>query len=99
MIFTSFDYVFFLLILYALYWISGRRSIQNPLLLVAGYIFYGWITPWFCILLFISSMIDYFIGRGMRTIDEGGKVGSISKKGLLILSLVMNLTFLGFFKY
>ncbi len=105
MIFTSFDFVFFLIMLYAIYWIAGRKKIQNPILLVAGYIFYGWITPWFCILLFISSMIDYFIGRGMRAIEETGttklKVGafSISKKGLLVLSLISNLTFLGFFKY
>src|SRR5258706_15125311 len=92
MIFTSFDYAIFLIILFVVYWIAGRKEIQNPILLIASYTFYGWITPWFCILLASSSIADYFVGRGMERYPQ-------KKKMFLVFSIVSNLTFLGFFKY
>ena len=92
MIFTSFDFVFFILILFVLYWAIGRKEIQNVLLLLASYLFYGWVTPWFCILLASSSIADYFIGLGMKRYPD-------RKKEFLIFSLIVNLGFLSFFKY
>ena len=89
---TIFDFVYFLVLLYVLYWAIRRKDIQNILLLLASYLFYGWVTPWFCILLASSSVTDYFIGLGMKNYPN-------RKRQFLIFSLIVNLGFLGFFKY
>ena len=92
MIFTSFYYACFLIILFALYWVIVPKRFQNILLLLASYLFYGWVTPWFCILLASSSVVDYFIGLGIQRYP-------LRKKQVLIFSLINNLGFLGIFKY
>jgi alginate O-acetyltransferase complex protein AlgI len=92
MLFTSFDYVCFLIILLVVYWALPGHRTQNIFLLIASYLFYGWVTPWFCMLLASSSIIDFLIGLGMHRYPE-------RKRQLLIFSLVSNLSFLGFFKY
>lgn len=91
MIFTSFVYVYFFIIVFISYWLIRKKTYQNILLLVASYVFYGWIHPWFCILIASSTIIDYFCGLGMKT--------KKNKKIFLIISLVANLGMLGFFKY
>jgi len=67
---------------------------QNTFLLIASYFFYGWWDWRFLSLIFFSSLVDYFVGRGLHsTLDK--------RKRLLMLlaSIVVNLGFLGFFKY
>ena len=92
MIFTTYTFVTFFLIIATLYWLIGRKGIQNSMLLVGSYIFYGWITPWFCLLIASSTVVDYFCGRGMETFPKW-------KNKLLCLSLFSNLGLLGVFKY
>jgi D-alanyl-lipoteichoic acid acyltransferase DltB (MBOAT superfamily) len=91
MLFTSFTYFYFLLIVVVAYWLLRRRMLQNVFLLVASYIFYGWIHPWFCILIAVSTITDYWCGLGMK---HHGK-----KRIYLIISLLVNLGMLGWFKY
>ena len=57
MIFHSLDFVIFFLVVVALYWWLRRRA-QNALLLVASYFFYGYVHPWFLILIATSTVID-----------------------------------------
>ncbi len=59
MAFTSFTYLYFLAIVVALYWAVRNRVAQNVLLLVASYVFYGWLTPWYCLLLASSTIVTY----------------------------------------
>ncbi len=92
MLFTTYQYAIFLVTLFVLYWSIGNRKVQNVLLLLASYLFYGWFTPWFCILLLSSSIMDYCIGLWMQRYQA-------HKKQLLILSLTTNLGILGVFKY
>ncbi len=92
MVFTSFEYLYFLIILFSLYWASPNKKIQNLLLLSASYIFYGWIHPWFCALIAFSTIVDYFSGLGMIKFPN-------KKKLFLFSSLVANLGMLAFFKY
>ncbi len=96
MLFNSFDFGFFLVLVFAGYWIIGsnRRTGQNTLLLLASYLFYG-LWDWrFLILLVLSSLVDYYVGR---------RLGSSTKKGrrklLLACSLLWNLGVLITFKY
>ena len=69
MTFASFEYVVFLLAVLALYWLLPRRG-QNALLLVASYVFYGWVHPWWLLLLAASTLLDYACGRGMQRWPE-----------------------------
>jgi alginate O-acetyltransferase complex protein AlgI len=92
MSFISIDYACFLIIVIVLYWTLASHNIQNIFLLLVSYLFYGWITPWFCILLATSSIIDYFIGLAMQRYP-------MAKKKFLIVSLITNLGILSVFKY
>ena len=65
MIFHSLDFVIFFVATVAIYWLLPRRA-QNLLLLVASYFFYGYVHPWFLILIASSTVIDYFAARGME---------------------------------
>ncbi len=96
MIFNSFSFAIFLPLTFALYWgIFGKsyRS-QNVLLLVASYIFYGWWDYRFLVLLFLSTIVDFYVGRKLSE-----EINSSIRKGLLALSICFNLGLLGFFKY
>lgn len=92
MVFTSFSYLIFLLIVFVLYWSFRNLTFQNLLLLFGSYIFYGFVHPWFCYLIAFSTVLDYFCGRMIRSRPD-------QKRLFLILSLATNLGMLGFFKY
>ncbi len=92
MVFTSFDYAIFLALILAAYWALRVRSVQNVLLLVASYVFYGYIHPWFCILIAVSTVVDYCCGLGIQRFPR-------ARGRFLIVSLLANLGMLGFFKY
>lgn len=95
MIFNSFQYIIFLALVLILYWgLSARRlRAQNIVLLIASYIFYAAWDWRFLSLIFITSVVDYPIGRAIPH-AEGRR-----KRLLLVGSLIFNLTILGFFKY
>ena len=92
MIFTSFVYVYFLALVAVAYWLLRRRLWQNLLLLIASYVFYGYVHPWFCYLIAASTVLDYLCGLGMGRYPTW-------RKWLLIASLLGNLGMLGVFKY
>lgn len=95
MLFNSLTFAIFLPVVFALYWFASRtRNVQNMLLLVASYVFYGWWDWRFLSLLLVSTIIDFSIGRSLQhTANEP------RRRGLLILSLVVNLGILFTFKY
>lgn len=96
MLFNSIEFAFFLPIVFALYWLIPANKIkaQNFLLLCASYFFYGWWDWKFLSLIIFSSFVDYFLGQRMMKEEDDRK-----RKGLLWISLLINLGFLGFFKY
>ena len=91
MIFHSLDFVLFFIVVVALYWRLRRRG-QNVLLLVASYFFYGYVHPWFLILIASSTVIDYLSARGMERWPE-------RRRTFMAVSIVSNFGMLGFFKY
>ncbi len=96
MLFNSFDFGFFLVIVYAVYWLIGtkRRISQNVLLLLASYLFYG-LWDWrFLFLLIGSSLVDYIAARAIYNTDK-----RFTKKLWLWFSLFWNLGILITFKY
>jgi alginate O-acetyltransferase complex protein AlgI len=92
MLFNSFQYWIFFLIVAALFY-SVPFRIGKFLLLGASYIFYMWWDPRFIVLILTSTVVDYYLGILLET--ASGR----RKKFLLIVSLVVNLGILGFFKY
>lgn len=92
MVFTSISYIFFFCIVFSVYWLLRKKTFQNLFLLIASYIFYGFVHPWFCTLIAASTFLDYFCALAMDRYKH-------KKKVFLLLSCVVNLLFLGFFKY
>jgi len=96
MLFNSLDFAIFLPIVFILYWFVTQKNLklQNILLLVASYVFYGWWDWRFLSLIIFSSFIDYYVGVYLSKTENSRK-----RKLLLWTSILVNLGFLGFFKY
>lgn len=91
MIFHSLAFLAFFIVTLAIYWRLPLRG-QNVLLFVASYVFYGWVHPWWPVLLFITTFVDYWAARRISERPD-------QKKQWLWLSIVANLGLLGFYKY
>lgn len=96
MLFNSLDFAIFLPIVFILYWFVTNRNLklQNILIVLASYVFYGWWDWRFLSLILFSTIVDYSVG--IKLSDEEN---SKKRKFLLLTSIVVNLGFLGFFKY
>ncbi|MEP2279030.1 MBOAT family O-acyltransferase [Maribacter sp.] len=96
MLFNSIDFAVFLPIVFVLYWFICQKNLrlQNFLIVVASYLFYGWWDWRFLSLILFSTLVDYSIGRLLKNEINNGK-----RKLYLWLSIIINLGFLGFFKY
>jgi D-alanyl-lipoteichoic acid acyltransferase DltB (MBOAT superfamily) len=92
MLFNSFQYWIFFFIVAALFY-SVPFRFGKILLLLASYVFYMWWDPRFIVLIMTSTIVDYYLGIFLET-ATGRR-----RKLLLIISLVVNLGILGFFKY
>jgi len=96
MFFNSVEFAIFLPIVFCLYWfvVGKNLRIQNALLLLASYFFYGWWDWRFLSLIAFSSLVDYFVGIGLGRTNNRAK-----RKLLLLTSIFVNIGFLAFFKY
>ncbi len=96
MLFNSIEFAIFLPIVFLLYWFVTNKNLkmQNALVVAASYVFYGWWDWRFLSLIVFSSFVDYTVGLGLAKTQEQNK-----RKALLVLSILVNLGFLGFFKY
>ncbi|MFI5456058.1 MAG: MBOAT family O-acyltransferase [Isosphaerales bacterium] len=93
MLFHTWVFFVFFLIVYPVYLlVRGNNQLMNLWLMIASYTFYGWWNPWYLLLLFGTSAIDYLMvllmERSRRT-----------RTFWLVISLVSNFGFLGYFKY
>jgi len=96
MFFNSLAFAIFLPIVFLLYWFvfNKTKSSQNALLIVASYYFYSCWDWRFLFLLVFSTFLDYYTGIQI----EKGK-SERSRKFWFWLSILVNLGFLGIFKY
>lgn len=93
MLFDSPVFFVFFVIVVAMYWRLPWKA-QNYFLLAASYLFYGWWDWRFLLLMAGSTLADFVIARQIARSEK-----SATRRGLLVFSLVLNLTFLGVFKY
>ncbi len=96
MLFNSLNFTIFLPIVFILYWFVTKKNLrlQNILLLVASYFFYASWDWRFLFLLIFSTLLDYFTGLKMSEAKNKAR-----KKFWFWLSVLVNLGFLGVFKY
>lgn len=94
MVFTSQIFVFYFLplVLLAYYLLRGK---QNVVLLCASYVFYGWLNPFFLILLFFVTAVNYICSRIMVRFKPDQRPRFLA----LVICIAANLSALGFFKY
>lgn len=96
MFFNSFEYAIFLPIIFIIYWfiLNKNLKLQNLFLLISSYFFYSCWDWKFLFLLAFSTILDYISGLKIYNSNT-----QIKKKIWLIISVSINLGFLGFFKY
>ena len=91
MLFTSLQYILFLPLIVALYWLSPRK-LRLPLLLVASYYFYMSWMPAFIILILGMTLFNWLWGAILYKSER-------KKKLIFGIGVVTNLLCLAFFKY
>lgn len=96
MLFNSLDFAIFLPIVFLLYWFVANKNLklQNFLIVTASYLFYGWWDWRFLSLILFSTIVDFMVGKKLRNEEN-----QLKRKALLWTSILVNLGFLGFFKY
>jgi alginate O-acetyltransferase complex protein AlgI len=93
-LFNSLTFVVFFVAVVSAYWTMRSWPARKNLLVIASYVFYGAWNPPFAALLFGTTAMDFYLGRimGRQTKPEARKVW-------LVISIAVNLSMLGFFKY
>ena len=94
MLFNSYEYLFFLPIVAIIYFILSTVKARIIWLLLASYFFYMCWNPVFIMLILITTLVDYWVGRRLDTTSINKK-----RKTLLWLSLAVNIGILFYFKY
>lgn len=95
MLFNSFGFLLFLPCVFLVYWAFSRHvRLQNLLVVLASYLFYGWWDWRFLALIAFTSAWSYVVG-----LVELRRWGARPSRILLTLSLLVNLGILGYFKY
>ncbi|QAU33642.1 MBOAT family O-acyltransferase [Janthinobacterium sp. 17J80-10] len=94
MLFNSFTFLIFFLLVYCAFWALPTWKSKKLLLLAASYIFYAaWSPPYVGILLF-CTVLDWWLARQIDFASTKQR-----RRTLLVLSLACNLGILGYFKY
>lgn len=96
MLFNSASFLIFFPLIFVLYWFVTQRNLmlQNLMLMAASYYFYACWDWRFLFLLIFSTLLDYFTGLQMDRYSDQKK-----KRFWFWLSVIINLGFLGIFKY
>ena len=94
MVFNSYTFIVFFALILLLHNMPFSWKTKKVNLLLASYIFYAAWNPPFILLLWLSTVVDFFVGRLLYQEEN-----PVKKKLLLVVSLIGNLGMLCFFKY
>lgn len=94
MVFNSYTFIVFFIVMLVLHNLPLAWKVKKVNLLLASYIFYAAWNPPFILLLWLATIVDYFVGKALYT-----QPNKYKRKLLLVLSLCGNLGMLCFFKY
>ena len=95
MIFSSIPFLFFFFPLFILLYFTLPFKYKNYILLLFSLIFYAWGEPIYILLMIFSSIVDFINGKNIEKHKDDNK----KKKIYLIISIIINISLLGFFKY
>lgn len=93
MVFNSLTFLLFSGIFFPVYFLL-KGNFRLWWSLIASYVFYGWWDYRFLVLIVISTYMDFQLGKIIGQTSDAKR-----RRQMLVLSMVMNLGFLGFFKY
>lgn len=95
-LFNTLAFAIFLPLVFMVYWIWANGGVRrrNLFIILASYVFYGWWDWRFLGLIIASSLVDYTVGILLSSTENDRK-----RKLLLLISILVNLGLLGFFKY
>ncbi|MFB9057591.1 MBOAT family O-acyltransferase [Mariniflexile ostreae] len=96
MIFNSYDFVVFFVIVFVLYWFVFHKTkkSQNILLLLSSLLFYGWADWRFLGILVFNILFNYFLAKKIHNADKEKR-----KQSILWIGIVVNIGILGYYKY
>ncbi|WP_113674595.1 MBOAT family O-acyltransferase [Vallitalea guaymasensis] len=95
MVFSSLVFLFIFLPITLLLYFLAPRKIRNIILLVVSLVFYAWGEPIYILLMIFSSIVDYTHGMLIEKYREQDKKAKL----VVLSSVIINLSLLGFFKY
>lgn len=95
MVFSSIPFLFFFLPIFLILYYILPFKLKNYLLLLFSLVFYAWGEPVYILLMIFACGVDYSNGR----LIEKHRKSPRKKKVLLFISIFVNLSMLGFFKY
>ncbi len=111
MVFSSHIFLFYFLPLVLLVYYALPFRARAALIALASYVFYGWANPWWAVIMFFGSSVDYVCGLALVRLSGLRDVGGLppiigpeiertrAMKAVLTTSILMNLGLLAVFKY
>ena len=97
MVFSSLTFLFRFLPLTLLAYYLAPRKWRDLVLFLTSLIFYAWGEPVYVALILFSTVVDYTTGRLAGAYQKQGKMKQAG--AAVLVSAVVNLSLLGFFKY
>ena len=94
MVFNSYSFALFFVLLLVLHNLPLPWKAKKINLLLASYLFYAIWNPPFILLLWLSTVVDFYMARLISREQR-----SAPRKLLLTVSLLLNLGMLSYFKY
>ena len=94
MLFSSIPFLYYFLPSVLILYFLVPKKLKNTVLLISSLVFYGWGEPKYVIMMVASIIIGFVSGLLIEATNEKSK-----KKLILTINIIINLGFLGFFKY
>ncbi len=94
MLFSSIPFLYYFLPSVLILYFIVPKKFKNTVLLISSLVFYGWGEPEYVVLMIASIIIGYLSGLLIEAFAKRK-----TAKLILVLSVIINLGFLAFFKY
>src|SRR5882757_3296398 len=94
MVFNSYTFIAFFIVMLVLHNLPLTWKVRKINLLLASYVFYAAWNPPFILLLWISTVVDWFAAQALVRAE-----GAAKRRAWMLLSVVANLGMLMYFKY
>ena len=94
MVFSSLEFIFIFLPIFFIIYYLVKDKYKNFIILIFSLLFYSFGEPVYILLLLLSSVVDYSNGFFINKYKDNKK----KKRVFLIISIIVNLSILGFFK-